>query len=239
MYENVPEFLKEARTENDLAAKVEFYYRSHGHPGLVPARGYNQVPLYGHILSGAHAALPSNSSGATGGGGMGPFLSQGAGMGKLKRNEPIMVDYTGNVSGYNADQTRIFVMGNLDAELRDAHAVMRDIQDVLALEGRPGAIAADLYELALSIAQKAGLAETFMGYPDPVSFVGHGVGLELNEWPVIGRGIKAVLEEGVTLAIEPKVIFPGKGVVGIENTFVITSQGMERLNQFPDDIVFC
>jgi len=239
MYEKVPEFLKEAKTENDLAARVEYFYRSHGHPGLVPARGYNQVPLYGHILAGAHGALPSNSSGATGGRGMGPFLSQGAGMGKLRRNEPIMLDYTGNVTGYNADQTRIFVIGELDAEFRNAHEVMREIQDTVAREGRPGVVAADLYELALGMAREAGLDKTFMGYPDPVSFVGHGVGLELNEWPVIGRGLKTVLEEGVTIAIEPKVVFPGRGVVGIENTFVVTPEGMERLNRFPDDIVVC
>ncbi|MDZ7699880.1 MAG: Xaa-Pro peptidase family protein [Deltaproteobacteria bacterium] len=239
MYARVPQFLDTAETENDLAAQVEYFYRSHGHPGLVPARGFNQIPLYGHIMAGANAALPSNSSGATGGKGLGPFLSQGAGKGKLRRNDPILIDYVGNVGGYNADQTRIFVMGKLDPELLTAHEVMREIQDTIAHHGRPGTVTGDLYERALSIAQRAGLHQTFMGFPDPVPFVGHGVGLELNEWPVIGRGLKTTLEEGMALAIEPKVVFPGKGVVGIENTFVVTSSGMERLNRFPDDIVNC
>ncbi len=239
MYAHVSQFLDAAQTENDLAAQVEYFYRSHGHPGLVPARGFNQIPLYGHIMAGANAALPSNSSGATGGKGLGPFLSQGAGKEKLRRNDPILIDYVGNVGGYNADQTRIFVMGKLDPEFMTAHEVMREIQDTIARHGRPGAVTGDLYELALSVARKAGLDATFMGFPDPVPFVGHGVGLELNEWPVIGRGLETVLEEGMALAIEPKVVFPGKGVVGIENTFVVRSGGMERLNRFPDDIVAC
>lgn len=239
MYARVPQFLDTAQTENDLAAQVEYFYRSHGHPGLVPARGFNQIPLYGHIMAGANAALPSNSSGATGGKGLGPFLSQGAGKGKLRRNDPILIDYVGNVGGYNADQTRIFVMGKLDPELKTAHDVMREIQDTIARHGRPGTVTGDLYERALSIAKRAGLHQTFMGFPDPVPFVGHAVGLELNEWPVIGRGLKTVLEEGMAFAIEPKVVFPGKGVVGIENTFVVTSGGMARLNRFPDDIVVC
>jgi len=239
MYTRVPQFLETAQTENELAAQIEYYYRSHGHPGLVPARGFNQIPLYGHIMAGASSALPSNSSGATGGKGLGPFLSQGASNEKLRRNDPILIDYVGNLTGYNADQTRIFVMGELHDKLRRAHDVMREIQVTLAHEGRPGAVTGDLYERALKIAEKEGLNETFMGFPDPVPFVGHGVGLELNEWPVIGRGLKTVLEEGMAFAIEPKAIFPGRGVVGIENTFVVTPSGMKRLNRFPDDIVVC
>ena len=78
-----------------------------------------------------------------------------------------------------------------------------------------------------------------MGYPDPVPFVAHGIGLELDEWPLIGRKHSTILEEGMVLAMEPKTVFPGKGVVGIENTFVITKYGMKKLNQFPDNIIEC
>lgn len=239
MYQKVPEFLMEPATENDLAAKVEFYYRSLGHPGVVPTRGFNQLPLYGHIMAGTNAALPSNSAGPTGGRGLGPFLSQSAGMDKIQRHQPIMVDYVASVEAYNADQTRIFSLGKLEKELVDAHEVMCRIQDQVARKGRPGAVAGDLYQLAVEMAEEAGLGRLFMGYPVPVPFVGHGVGLELNEWPVLGRGFDTILEAGMTVAVEPKVVFPDKGVVGIENTFVVTPTGMQRLNQFPDDIVVC
>ena len=101
----------------------------------------------------------------------------------------------------------------------------------------PGAKAEDLYDLALGIVEKAGLSEGFMGYPEPVSFVGHGLGLELDEWPILGKHSDHILEAGMMIAMEPKTIFPGEGVVGIENTFVVTEEGMEKLNHFPDEIV--
>jgi Xaa-Pro dipeptidase len=87
------------------------------------------------------------------------------------------------------------------------------------------------------VVKKAGLSEGFMGYPQPVPFVGHGVGLELDEWPLIGRNSEHVLEKGMIIALEPKIIFPGEGVVGVENMFVVDDGGMEKLSQFQDDIV--
>jgi Xaa-Pro aminopeptidase len=116
---------------------------------------------------------------------------------------------------------------------------MRQVQDAVAREGRTGVRAKDLYEVALGIVEEAGLSVGFMGYPQPVTFVGHGTGLEMDEWPVIGRGVDTVLESGMILSLEPKYIFPGEGVVGIENTFLVTEQGVEKINTFPDEIVIC
>ena len=94
----------------------------------------------------------------------------------------------------------------------------------------------DLYDLALRTAEKYGLSDVFMGHPQPVPFVAHGIGLEMDEWPVIANGSETILEEGMVFAVEPKCVFPGEGVVGIENTFVVTDRGMERLNHFTDEI---
>ena len=79
----------------------------------------------------------------------------------------------------------------------------------------------------------------FLRYPDPVPFVSHGVGLEIDEWPVIGHNSDTILEKGMVLAVEPKFIFPGQGIVGVENTFVVTEKGMKKLNTFPDGIIEC
>jgi Xaa-Pro dipeptidase len=89
----------------------------------------------------------------------------------------------------------------------------------------------------VKIAETKGLKQTFMGYPEPVPFIGHGVGLELDEWPIIGKGSDHILEEGMIIALEPKIIFPGEGVVGIENTFLVEEESMTKLNHFQDDIV--
>ncbi len=239
MYEQMPDFLAVAKTELGLAVMVENYYRKQGHPGVVSTRGFNLDANYGHIMAGENAALPSNSPGPTGGRGLGPFYSQGAGMEKIKTHSPVLIDYCANLKGYVDDSTRIFSLGKLKPVLVHAHEVMLEVQEAVAQNGLPGAKAEDLYALALGIVDKAGLTDGFMGWPQGVPFVGHGIGLELDEWPVIGKGGQTCLEEGMTIALEPKVVFPGEGVVGIENTFVVTETGMKKVNRFPDAIKVC
>lgn len=237
LFQKVPEFLKESETEIDLALRAEAFYRSRGHPGISPTRAFNVHNVYGHIMAGASAALPSASPGPTGGPGAGPLLSHGAGRGKIRPHEPVLFDYSSNVQGYISDQCRIYALGDLPQKFHQAHRLMIDVQQAIAKEGRPGARAGDLYALALDMVKKAGLFSGFMGYPQPVPFVGHGVGLELDEWPLIGRNSDHVLEKGMTIALEPKFVMPGEGVVGVENVFVVTDAGMEKLSRFPDDIV--
>ncbi|MBN1105779.1 MAG: aminopeptidase P family protein [Deltaproteobacteria bacterium] len=234
----IPDLLKASETETDLALRAEDFYRRRGHPGLTRVRSFNIESIYGHILAGHSGAVPSASPGPTGGYGPGPFFSQGPGRGKIRPGEPVLVDYCANVEGYHADQTRIFVLGSLPDEMIRAHQAMQAVQDGMARAGVPGVRAGDLYELGLRIAGEAGISEGFMGHPQPVPFIGHGVGLELDEWPVIGRNSDHVLEEGMVIALEPKVVFPGKGAVGVENTLVVTGAGMTKLQQFQDDIVF-
>ena len=237
LFQRIPGFIKESKTDMDLVLRAEAFYRTQGHPGLSRMRGFNRECLYGHILTGASGARPSATPGPTAGTGPGPFLSQGAGMNRLVPGAPILVDYTANVEGYLSDQTRIFSIGPLSENLLRAHALMVEVQDAIAREGRPGVPAGALYDLALGIVEKAGLAEGFLGHPQPVPFVGHGLGLELDEWPILGRGSRHTLQQGMVIALEPKMIFPGQGIMGIENTFVVSEQGMERLNRFPDEIV--
>lgn len=239
MYEKMPEFLAKAETELELAVMVENYYRKRGHPGIVPTHAFNLDAMYGHVMAGENAAVPSSSIGPTGGKGLGPFYPQGAGMDKIESHSPLLVDYCANFEGYIADSTRIFSRGKLKALFVHAHEIMMEVQDTVAQKGLPGAKAEDLYSLALGIVEKAGLTDGFMGGPKGVSFVGHGVGLELDEWPVIGKGGKTRLEEGMVIALEPKMVFPGEGVVGIENTFVVTERGLEKITRFPDVIKVC
>jgi Xaa-Pro dipeptidase len=239
MYEEAPHFIEESETEIDLAVKVEGFYRMRGHTGMTRFRTFDLGINYGHIISGASAAEPSASAGPTGGSGLGPFYSQGAGFNPLGRNTPIVIDYASVVNGYISDSARVFSVGKLHDRFMRAHQVMLRVQDSVAREGRSGVRAKDLYEVAMGIVEEAGLSDGFMGYPQPVAFVGHGTGLEMDEWPVIGRGVDTILETGMVLSLEPKYVFPGEGVVGIENTFLVAEQGMEKINAFPDEIVIC
>lgn len=232
-----PRFLEASETEMDLAVKAETFYRAQGHPGLVRTRTFNMESTYGHIMAGASSTLPSATPGPTGGRGAGPFASQGAAWVEIASHVPILVDYASSAEGYLSDQARIFSKGKLSEKFHRAHRVMIEVQDAIEENGKPGTLVSDLYKLASKIVGRAGLSEGFMGHPQPVPFVGHGLGLELDEWPVIGPHSDHILEQGMVVALEPKVVFPGEGVVGIENTFQVKARGMDKLNRFPEDIV--
>jgi len=239
MFQQVPSILDQVETETDLALRLESFYRLLGHPGIVRARAFNMECFYGHVLAGKSAAVPSASPGPTGGPGLGPYYSQGAGRGKILPHEPILVDYTSSVDGYVSDQARLFSLGKPPEKFLHAHEVMLDVQNAISCSARPGVKAGDLYDLALDIVKRRGLEKGFMGYPDPVPFVAHGIGLELDEWPIIGRNSNTILQEGMIFALEPKIIFPGEGVAGLENVFLVMSNGLKKLNQFPDPVFIC
>lgn len=150
-----------------------------------------------------------------------------------------MLDYTGVFNGYLTDMTRMFVIGALDPELQRAFDLAREIQAWLQRELKPGAICEELFLKAVAMAEQGGLGGSFMGMPgEQARFVGHGIGLELDEFPVIAQGFKMPLLAGQTIAIEPKFVIPGRGVIGIENTFAVSAAGGVKLTDLPDDIVF-
>ena len=236
MFNSVKDILKEGMTELEFAGLLESFYRSRGHQGLVRVRSFNNEVFYGHIMSGTNLAVPSCSVGPTGGPGPNASMPQGAGLKKIGMREPISIDYVGIVDGYMVDQARTFFLGEAPEEFVKIHSLALKIQDAIAETGKPGVRAEALYDLAIGMAMSVESTARFMGYPVPVPFVGHGVGLELDELPVLGRKSRHVLETGMVIAIEPKFIMPGKGLAGIENTFVVGENGMEKLTKFGDEI---
>ncbi len=232
----VGEILKEGMSEIEFAGLLEAQYRKNGHQGFVRVRSFNSEVFYGHIMSGANLAVPSCSVGPTGGPGLNPTMPQGAGSKIIKRHEPVQIDYVGVVGGYMVDQARTFFIGEPPEKFLKIHATALAIQEALISQGHAGAKAEKLYDTAMNIAAEARLTEGFMGYPQPVTFVGHGIGLELDELPVIGRKSPHVLKEGMVIALEPKFILPGEGLAGIENSFVVTEKGLDKLTNFDDAI---
>ena len=155
----------------------------------------------------------------------------------LKEGMAIMVDMAGNYTPYMTDMTRVFSVGKLSDEAYRAHQVSIRIHQEIAEATRPGAACADLYQLASRIATEEGLAGNFMGTKQQAKFVGHGVGLQINERPVLTPRSKEVLEENMLFALEPKFVLPGIGAVGIENTYLVTSGGCEKLTLSPEEII--
>jgi Xaa-Pro aminopeptidase len=195
--------------------------------------------FYGHLLSGADGAVPSYLASPTGGRGPSKLTGQGAGFNKIKRDEPILVDYVFAFNGYLSDHTRIFCLGTLPDELLTGHEAMLEIQEQVMKQATPGVASGDVYELMISLAEEKGYGEWFMGAGERrIRFTGHGIGLELDEFPFLAKGQELELERNMIIALEPKLIMPGKGVVGIENTHQVTDQGLVPLTRSPDSITF-
>jgi len=234
----VPDLLREGKTEIELAGELEAYARSLGHQGIVRMRLWGSELFYGHLMAGPAAAVPSYLASPTGGAGVNPMIGQGPGFRKIQKNEPVLVDYVFALNGYLADHARIFAIGTLPDELIRAHAAMLEIQEEAKKLAVPGAISGDIYEQMVASAESKGYGEWFMGVGERrIRFTGHGVGLELDEFPFLAKGQQLPLAEGMIIALEPKVVLPGKGVVGIENTYLVTVGGLEPLTKMRDEIV--
>lgn len=233
----VPALLRAGMTEVELAGLVEAHARKLGHQGVVRMRLWGNELFYGHLLSGPSGAVPSYLSSPTGGTGTGPAVAQSAGFRKIGRNEPVLVDYVFVYQGYLSDHARIFSLGEIDTDLQQAHLAMLDLQARLKAAAVPGVPSGRLYDEALTFAESKGCGDYFMGAdPQRIRFVGHGIGIELDEYPFLNQGQDLPLQAGMTIALEPKLVFPGRGVVGVENTHVVTSDGLEQLGAFPDEI---
>lgn len=238
VWRKLPDILEPGMSEVALAGKLEAEARALGSQGVVRMRTFNQEMGFAHIFSGPNAAYPSFFDGPTGGVGLGVAFPHGPGLDQIVPNTPLVVDIAVAYNGYTVDQTRIASLGPLDLFFKENYAKALQIQDILLQKAKPGVVAGDLYEMTLSAVSEMGLKDNYMGFvPDQVSFVAHGVGLELDELPVLAKGSTTVLEAGMVFAAEPKFVFPGQGTVGIENTFVVTEHGLERITIAGEGIV--
>lgn len=223
---------------NDLQARLEAAARADGHCGLVRLRGLDAETGIGIAVSGPDGAVPSHSMFPIGGSGPHPWVSHGGNRAVIRRHAPIILDFLMSTTGYHVDCSRMAVRGGFP--YRAATILERIGRLLRGMESRlrPGARPADIYRSAVEEAAGAGLDGGFMGPADyRVRFVGHGVGLEVNELPVIGPGAERPLQAGNVIALEPKYTDPEYGVIGLENTYAVTEDGFELLTTATEAVV--
>ncbi len=221
LYE-VQKILKPGVTELEVDAYLGYLIRKKGHIGMMRMRGWNQEMMYVHVLSGKDGAITSFLNSPQGGAGISPAIAQGASYKKIERNEPIQIDHGICINGYIGDQTRTFVIGKLPDVLKKAHDCSYEIHHFFLENAKIGTSCDSLYHGAVKIAKDWELEEYFMGFGDgKVRFIGHGIGLEIDEYPVISPHFKEPLQEGMVLSLEPKFVFPELGVVGMEDIYLI------------------
>jgi len=240
VYRAAREIVREGMSDLELAAELEKVARLNGHPGMVRMRSFNGELLFGHVFSGTDSAVPTYTDTPLGGMGVTPAFAQGASYRRIERNEPVIVDFSGCVDGYLVDQTRVFVIGELDDRLARGFDAMLAVQSLMEERAPHRPTWGDLYDECLLRVQELGYEEHFMGAAGQrVSFIGHGLGIEIDEYPLIARGFYArKLEPGMVWAFEPKLVFPGSGAVGIENSYYLALDGtLKRLTRSPDELV--
>ncbi len=237
VYRRVPHLYREGMTDIEFQVEIERTSRLEGCLGQFRISGDTMELFMGNIIAGDNADAPSPYDFAMGGAGMSPSLPVGANGSEIKPGMTVMVDVNGNYTGYMTDMTRVFSLGDISPEALKAHECSRRIHRELAAMGRPGTEARALYERALEIAREEGLEHLFMGHRQHARFIGHGVGIEINELPVIAPRSRDVIAPGQVIALEPKFVVPGTGAVGIENTYLVTSGGWTCLTNAPEEII--
>ena len=235
VYRLIPGIYRPGMTDWDLSIELDCLMLKHGNLGLFRSFG-DMDAFMGTVLAGDNAAVPSPYDFALGGAGVSSNPIGATGL-ILQHGMSVMVDLSGNFSGYLDDMTRTFSVGQLADEAYRAHQVSIDISNRLQETMVPGAVCEDLYLMALKMAEDAGLGRCFMGTRQQARFVGHGVGLVINEWPVLARHMATRLEAGMVIAIEPKFVIEGTGAVGVENTYVVREGQGEKITLLEERIL--
>jgi Xaa-Pro dipeptidase len=225
-----PALVVEQPTDRAIQIELEHLMRRAGHQGPLRFRGLNGQMFYGAVLAGPDGAIAPWADTPLGGPGPSAAVGMGRGGGEIRDGDAVTVDLVGGWEGYLADATRTFFRGTPNPQLAEALAVCEAILAALEELMVPGTPAEQLYLRGLELATEAGFGDHWMGHgPGRVRFVGHGVGLEINERPFLAQGFSDPLAFGNVIAVEPKLVFPGLGAVGVENTYAVDRDGPIRL----------
>ncbi len=229
LYGLLPELIHPGMTEREISIKVWECFFSLGHQGLMRMQSYGEEVFLGHVAAGDSGNYPSVFNGPVGLRGEHPDITQMGYSGKVwQENEPLILDCGFALEGYQTDKTQVYFPASwkVPDKVKKAHDLCVKIQAMAADMLLPGEKAESVYLKALDMAGKAGYTEGFMGLDgNKVPFLGHGIGLAVDEYPPLAKGFDELLQENMFLALEPKIGIRGVGMVGVENTFRVTRQG--------------
>lgn len=237
----LPARLKVGESEYAIAARLWEILHGLGHAGIMRMWESADEMHLGHISVGESGNYPSHFNGSFGLVGTHPAAPVGGSPAVLWEPGRLLgVDICFSFEGYMTDKTRFYFSGGAGGvpdAARRAHDACLEIGAEAARRLKPGALPSDIYADALARARTLGLTEGFLGLgPNQTSFLGHGIGLSVDEWPPFAKGFDEPLEENMVVALEPKIGLPGLGVVGMEETYRVTPSGGEALTGGPGPI---
>ncbi|NNF98767.1 MAG: aminopeptidase P family protein [Desulfobacteraceae bacterium] len=239
-FEYMKSIISDGLSEMEFAARFEVFARKIGHAGHLRVRHFQSEGYAWHVLSGKNGSKVGLLDSPASGEGTSPAFPCGAGVKRLKTGEPIMVDMAWMCNGYHMDETRMFALGSMPPKALEASGAVREIHDAVIAAARPGVAIADLFDLSVRMAGGMGYADQFLGPPGyKVKFIGHGIGVELIESPIMAKGSPFILESGMTFALEPKMVFKDEFGVGIESVIQVTRDAAVLISRVPPEVFIC
>jgi Xaa-Pro aminopeptidase len=223
----IPSLLRKGMSEAELAADVYAAMVKAGHHGMTRFSMFQMEIVIGQIGFGENSLYPTNFDGPGGMRGLHPAAPVlGSRERLLERGEIVFADVGYGFLGYHSDKTQVYCFGaEPPAAAIEVHEACRGVlRNALGLI-KPGSLASEVYSGALA-GLPTSLSRHFMGYGDSgVKFLGHGIGLHIDEQPVIMAANETPLLEGMAIALEPKCGVEGVGMVGVEESYVIEGSG--------------
>lgn len=231
----LPEVISPGMTEREIARRCVDIMLDLGHGGLMRMSAPGEEIFYGHVAADDSGNYPHYYNGPMGFRGEHPALPCLGGDTVWRPGSPLTVDMGFCFSGYVTDKTQCFWAGSrstLPDAARAAFDLCCEVQSRAAESLVPGNSPSSIWREARERVLKTSFSNGFMGLGEnAVPFLGHGLGLAIDEHPVIAEGFDAPLEEGMVIALEPKIGIPGFGMVGLEDTFEVTKTGARVLTR--------
>ena len=231
--------LKEGTTELELAAAVENAHRLAGHEGMVFMRQPDFVMSRGPIASGPNLLRFSGVVYSITGVGLSASVPAGPSRRRIEKGDIVIVDIPTQVDGYHADQTRTYVLGKASEEIKSMYNALREIEDYLIGNIRPEMKCSEAFRMAEEKSKELDVADAFLSFGNgkKTHMIGHGVGLECSEPPIVSKHEHSRLLDGYVITLEMHMLREDVGVVKLEDMILIKHSRNEVLTRSPRQLV--
>lgn len=230
-HRHLPSVLREGITELELAAELEKIARIHGHETFAVLRKRMETEMgYALVVSGENTKIIGGYGQVVTGTGLSTAFPYGPSRRTIQAGDIVVFDIAGMYEGYHSDLARTYCVGKTSKKVLEAHAALASIQTAIREAAKPGTTASRIYEIAVEKANELGWKDYFQGYGEQKgTFVGHGLGLEIDEPPLLSPKDETVLNENTTFTTEIFMVHPEIGEVKLEDTLRVTKDGSEFL----------
>jgi Xaa-Pro dipeptidase len=230
--------LRPGLTELELAIEVEAAMRRAGHEGYQPLRNPGGRGGGVLLMSGPHLTVRGGHGLVVTGAGLSAASPYGPSRRRVRPGDAVMLDIGSTCDGYTADESRTYVAGRATAAQKALFEAALAVEEAVFAALQPGTSAAQVYAAAEKAVARGTPPHFAPGDLTLPGFVGHGIGLELDEPPVLWERDETALAVGMVLAVEVEVSAPASELMAkVEDTVVVEATGPRVLTAAPRSLV--